>query len=65
MWVILFAIQIIIVELHMRYIDRIHFAKNELIKDKQIIKRYFTSLQRVESGGSIEFMKEESKIMDS
>ena len=50
-----------IVELQMRYIDQIHFAKNDLIKDKQIIKRYLTSLQRVSSGASMESLQEEIK----
>ena len=32
-------------EYHMRYIDRVHYAKNELAKDRQIIRRYITTLE--------------------
>ena len=59
LWIALYVVQIMIVELQMRYIDQIHFAKNDLIKDKQIIKRYLTSLQRVSSGASMESLQEE------
>ena len=31
---------ILIIEVHMRYIDRIHYAKTELAKDRFIIKQY-------------------------
>ena len=31
-------------EMHMRYIDKIHYAKNELARDKQIIRRYLTTI---------------------
>ena len=54
--IIMCAIAILIVESHMRYIDEVHFAKTELIKDKQILKRYITTLQRSET---LERIKEE------
>ena len=34
---------------HMRYIDKVHYAKNELAKEKQIIRRYMTTLEGMKS----------------
>ena len=34
------AWEIIFMEVYIRYQDRLHFAKNDLLRDKVILKRY-------------------------
>ena len=43
--VVYYATQLVCLELHMRYIDQIHFAKNNLARDRQLLQRYKTHLE--------------------
>ena len=40
-----YATQLVCLELHMRYIDQIHFAKNNLARDRQLLQRYKSHLE--------------------
>ena len=40
------TMEIVLIEIHRRYLDRLRFARNDLLKDRLIMKEYSSILQK-------------------
>ena len=56
------GLSLALISAHMRYIDRVQYAKNDLLRDQQILQRYREYLQRKEQKLDSEDRSEGSSI---